>query len=302
MRAVITGTPTIVCGSFRRTGRHSIARSSQHLRRIPGGGGFYYGPQHPAAAVLRSPTVGPFPSVSVSVSWSCITRPLATASVTTTKETTTTTKETTMNTTTKKPVLTPLQQAAQDARDEAERRDLETRIQNAEQNEHIPAPGGEYDVEGAIEIMANRKIRQYMQQQQTTTTTITTHPGDQRDEFGLAHRSGTKLASRCPVGDILGTAGYVPVWVELQHQITTRIHHFRTRTATTPGTGEGSHPTDTTTTNTNSNTAGGAAGGAVTISDEEISELRALQRKYNQQCPPPFQQALVTRATVFSTT
>ena len=289
MRAVITGTPAIVCcGTFRRTGRHSIARSSQHLRQIPGDGGSYAGPQHPAAAVLRSPTVGPFPSVSVS--WSCITRPLTTASVTTTKETTTNTNT--------KPV-TPLQQAAQDARDAAERRDLETRIQNAEQNEHIPAPGGEYDVEGAIEIIANRKIRQYMQQQQTTTTT-TTHPGDQRDEFGLAHRSGTKLASGRPVGDILGTAGYVPVWVELQHQITTRIHHFRTRTATTPGTGEGSHPTDTTNTNTNSNTAGGGAAGR--ISDEELSELRALQRQYNQQCPPPFQQALVTRATVFSKT
>ena len=138
-----------------------------------------------------------------------------------------------------------------------------------------------------------------MQQQQNNNTntnnnTSNKNPGNSREGFGLAHRSGDKLASRRPVGDILGNAGYVPVWVELQQQIVTRIDNLRTGTATTVGTGEGSRPTDTT---TNSNTA--AAG---TISDEELSELRALQRKYNQLCPPNFQQALVNRAILLSKT
>lgn len=284
----VTATPVVVCGLI-RTGRHSIARSSQNLLRTPGGGGSHYGWQHPAAALLRSPAVVPLPSVS----WSCLQRPLAT-STSTTKETTKKEK-----TTTNKKPLTPLHQAAQDAREETERRELELRIRNAEQNEHIAAPGGEYDVDGAIDIIANRKIRQYMLQQQnnnnntnTNNNTSNKNPGDSRESFGLAHRSGTKLAARRPVGDILGNAGYVPVWVELQQQIATRLHNFRTRTATTTGTREGSRPTDTTNTNT-------AAG---TISDAELSELRALQRKYNQRCPPNFQQALVTRATVFSKT
>ena len=271
----VTATPVVVCGLI-RTGRHSIARSSQNLLRTPGGSGSYSGPQHPAAALLRSPAVVPLPSVS----WSSIQRPLATS--TTTK---TTKKKEKKTTKTKKKPVTPLHQAAQDAREEAERRELETRIRNAEQNEHIPAPGGEYDVDGAIDIIANRKIRHYMMQQQqnnntnTNNNTSNKNPGNSREGFGLAHRSGDKLAARRPVGDILGNAGYVPVWVELQQQIATMLHNVRTgTTTTTTGTGEGSSPTDTT---TNSNTA--AAG---TISDEELSELRALQHKYNQRCPP----------------
>ncbi len=151
----------------------------------------------------------------------------------------------------KKP-LTPLQQAALDAREEEDRRrDLAERLRNSEQNEHISQPG--MDLESAIDVIADQKIRKAM--------------GASGVFSELSHRRGQKLDERRPVGDVMGTAGVVPPWLEERKRIDDAVAAIRT---------------------------------AGKLSDEALAELRAVQRKYNRSCPPQFQQPLSSRETLFS--
>ena len=84
--------------------------------------------------------------------------------------------------------LTPLQQAALDAREaEQERQSLAERLRNSETNEHISAPGT--DLDSAIDIIADERIRRAMDD----------------GTFGdLSHRRGQRLDERRAVANRTG--------------------------------------------------------------------------------------------------
>ena len=100
--------------------------------------------------------------------------------------------------------LTPLAQAALDAREE-----LAARVANAEANEHIAAPG--VDLDSAIDIMSDRAIRS----------------AQAAGEFDHVRRPGERLDERRLVGDIEGTAGVVAPWVQQQQEIERRTEALR---------------------------------------------------------------------------
>ena len=113
----------------------------------------------------------------------------------------------------KKKPLTPLQQAALDAREaEEERRSLAERLRNAEENEHISAPGT--DLDGAIDIIADERIRKAM--------------GDGAFD-DLSHRRGQRLDERRAVGDVMANAGVVPPWVNEQRNLAEATDALRAR-------------------------------------------------------------------------
>ena len=104
--------------------------------------------------------------------------------------------------------LTPLAQAALDAREE-----LAARVANAEANEHIAAPG--VDLDSAIDIMSDRAIRQ----------------AQAAGDFAHVRRPGKRLDERRLVGDIEGNAGVVAPWVQQQHEIERRTEALRSASA-----------------------------------------------------------------------
>mmetsp|Transcript_72222 Transcript_72222/g.145308 ORF Transcript_72222/g.145308 Transcript_72222/m.145308 type:complete len:198 (+) Transcript_72222:356-949(+) len=105
--------------------------------------------------------------------------------------------------------LTPLQQAALDAREqEIQRRrdDLALRVRNSEENEHVEAPSS--TVESAIEVIADTRIRKAMAEGAFDC---------------LGHRKGQLLDPRRAVGDIEANAGVAPPWVEKQKNLAAAV-------------------------------------------------------------------------------
>ena len=109
--------------------------------------------------------------------------------------------------------LTPLQQAALDAREaEQERQSLAERLRNSETNEHISAPGT--DLDSAIDIIADERIRRAMDD----------------GTFGdLSHRRGQRLDERRAVGDVMANAGVVPAWVDERRRLVEATDALRMR-------------------------------------------------------------------------